>query len=111
MARYVGKSIGLGLGIILLAAGIIGLFRFNPADPSESLSSLPEDSLTSHEAGWILGVWNGQLAVFAPGAPEPYELYDIYIASLPEEEQARLQGGVIAKSKSDLESLLEDYTS
>ena len=111
MSSTIGKSIGLCLGIVLLLAGILLLFRLKPTDPAEERTVSAEDSAGAHDAGWILTVWNDRLAIFAPGAPEPYELYDVNIAALPEEEQMRLRSGVIVQRRRELESLLEDYTS
>ncbi len=111
MSHCIGKIIGLVIGIALLLTGILIMLRLTPSAPAESLNDISDVSSAAREAGWILGVWNGQLAVFAPGAPEPCELYDVSVASLPEEEQLRLKSGVIAQSRRELESLLEDYTS
>ena len=59
----------------------------------------------------ILGEWEGKLAVFSPGGVSPEEVYDVYITSLPEQEQARLEKGIEIYDFDILYGLLEDYTS
>ncbi|MBP3388260.1 MAG: hypothetical protein J6K98_00130 [Clostridia bacterium] len=111
MKRYIWIIIGLCLGILLLFIGIIGVLGLQ-SDPSPASSDTGESTALPREAGWILGVWEGKLAVFAAGSPEPSRVYEeVYIASLPDEEQTRLREGILAADNTTLASLLEDYTS
>ncbi len=59
----------------------------------------------------VLGVWEGKLAVFPPDGTSPREVYDVYVVSLPEEEQQRLAEGIDIYDDRTLAGLLEDYTS
>lgn len=106
MKRYVVAAVGVLAGIGLLAAGIGGMRQTQRPDPEMSA-----ESTASREAGWVVGVWEGKLAVFPAGAAEPARVYEVYIASLPREERERLSAGVIAADDTALASLLEDYTS
>ena len=112
MGRSIIKITGLCLGIILLVWGIANVVRLTP-DPAGSSDPgpVPENSVMSREAGWILGIWQGKLAVFPAGAAEPCQIYDVYVASLPPEEQERLSAGLVVPDDPTLASLLEDYTS
>ena len=85
-----------------------------PLDSSETsgdaVSHVAEPTAVPNEAAYRLGVWEGKLAVFIGSSLTPNEVYDVYIASLPEAEQARLQEGIVCDTPT-LERLLEDYTS
>ena len=59
----------------------------------------------------ILGEWEGKLAVFSPNGISPDEVYDVYISTLPEEEQRKLEEGIAVYDEQTLVGLLEDYTS
>jgi hypothetical protein len=59
----------------------------------------------------ILGQWEGQLALFYNGNTTPDKVYEVYLVSLPEEEQQRLKAGIPIKDDTALAKLLEDYTS
>ena len=106
MKKYIAIAAGLLSGIGLLIAGLWGL---RGAEQERTVSE-PETA-TSQEAGWVVGVWEGKLAVFPAGAAEPTRVYEVYVASLPREERERLAAGVIASDETTLASLLEDYTS
>lgn len=110
MKRFLWGIAGLCLGIVLLVAGIIGAIRLyrNAETPPESSR---EESQIMRDAGFVIGVWENKLAVFHAGSAEPMQIYDVYIASLPEEEQERLRAGVVAENAAALASFLEDYTS
>ena len=65
----------------------------------------------SADGGYRLGTWEGKLALFAGDEAAPQEVYDVWIASLPEPEQARLTAGIAVPDQQTLWRLLEDYTS
>ena len=106
MKRYMVAAAGLLLGLGLLVAGLWGMGNTDRPTPETSA-----ESAASREAGWVVGVCEGKLAVFPAGAAEPTRVYEVYIASLPREERERLAAGVIAADDTALASLLEDYTS
>ncbi len=77
---------------------------------------LPEGSKTENEPServtyQTLREWNGQIALFESGSDEPVEVYDVSVASLPEEEQQRLREGIVIEGEEMLASLLDNYTS
>ena len=73
--------------------------------------AVPVEPPVSQAALYTIGVWEGQLAVFQSGEPEPDSVYDVFVATLPAEEQTRLEQGIPVYSEEQLTSLLEDYTS
>ena len=59
----------------------------------------------------LLGSWNGQLALWEPGAAQPEQYYPIHISTLPPADQKALEAGICVNSQRELSSLLEDYLS
>ena len=68
-------ALSLGAITTLLLVGARG-----PADPASS---------TSVQALYTIGQYEGQVAVFLAGQSRPDQVFDVYVASLPAEEQER----------------------
>ncbi len=58
-----------------------------------------------------LGIWEGKLARFDGVSTEPEEIYDVFVSSLPKEEQERLKNGVTWEDDEMLAMLIDGYTS
>lgn len=61
--------------------------------------------------GYILGVHNGQLALWREPEPEPIHVFPRSAASLPEADQKLLKQGIPLQNLSELTKRLEDYLS
>ena len=59
----------------------------------------------------VLGAWRGYLALYAPGAAEPKQIFPTRIETLPLADQAALEEGILVRNEQKLQSLLEDYLS
>ncbi len=59
----------------------------------------------------VLKEWDGRVALFSEGQAEPLTVYDIYVATLPEEERQLLKEGIVVNNEEALASILENYTS
>ena len=102
----------LGLGILFFCTATVILMRMERAGKIlPQHETYPTTTATKHESGFIIGVWEGQLAVFEMGAPLPTQVYEVFVASLPFEEQVRLKAGVAVPDRPALAALIEDYTS
>lgn len=66
---------------------------------------------SSAPGGYILSAYDGRIAVFEDRSSKPIEVFDVYISSLPYSEQNELINGIRASDKSELQRLIEDYTS
>ncbi|MCL2096464.1 MAG: hypothetical protein FWH10_06105 [Oscillospiraceae bacterium] len=80
----------------------------------EKLPGINAGALTDFpapEAIFILGEENGRLAVLGPDGESVYEIFDVYISTLPEYDRELLQTGIKITTAEELRSLLEDYTS
>lgn len=105
-----------GIAAAAVMAGIlIWMFQTAPSQQPPSSSAAPATTVapapTTAYAAYTLGVWEGRLALFLPGSEAPDEVYDVFIASLPDEEQEKLTRGIPVPDQQTLERLLEDYTS
>lgn len=59
---------------------------------------------------YTIGVWDNRVAVFEQDQPFPKQVFDVYVETLPAEQQRQLKAGVIAENEARLSVLLEDYT-
>ena len=59
----------------------------------------------------ILGSYKGYLALFEEGKSEPKQIFPNQVRSLPQEDQLRLEEGILVRSQYQLQQLLEDYLS
>ena len=109
-----------GAGALSLVAIVCMLFwGFSSREPDPPSSVPPASSPAESfpvvtETQGILRIiteWEGKLAVFLEGNPLPDEVFDVYIATFPEEEQVRLRQGIRVTDDAELARYLEDYTS
>lgn len=95
--------LAIAAALLLVAVMLFVIFRFLlPAAAPEQPHNEPQ---------FVIGSYDGQVAVFERGADYPMRVYDVSIAALPPEEQAKLQAGIPAADADALSVLLEDYTS
>lgn len=62
-------------------------------------------------AGFTLGIYRGQLALWKSGEPEPVEVFPLSADSLPEEDQKLLEEGIPIGDIRELTERLEDFLS
>ena len=91
---------------VVVCVSLLFLPAFSADDPSEA-----ESTASTAKSLYRVGEWEGQLAVFLEGQTRPDQVYDVYISTLPEEEQERLAAGIRVADDAALQRLLEDYTS
>ena len=90
----------LSLSLLLAAVLLFVTFRW----------LLPLEDGGARTAPYTIGVWEGQVAVFEGAQEFPRQVFDVYVAALPEEVRRRVTEGVPADSEAELSVLLEDYT-
>ncbi len=109
-----GTALAVSLPLAALAAA-----RREPPGPPESSSVPPAVSAdysapavsSVAAAAYRIGEWEGKLAVFLADSPSPDEVFDVYVSTLPPEEQQRISAGIEVADEVELARLLEDYTS
>ncbi len=78
--------------------------------PQPKAQTLPKTQ-TTQQAVPYLGLWEGKVGLFDGIRPEPVEVYEVTVAALPEEEQRRLQEGIVVENEETLAAWLDSYTS
>lgn len=104
--RMILYGVLLGVMLVILIS-FIGVMLVEQQD-----GTTKRDAEEPDEIAFVVGEWNGHLAVFEEGETSPSRLYeDIWIVSFPPEEQERLMNGIRVTSRAALHGVLEDYTS
>ncbi len=66
---------------------------------------------TSLLLGFLLGSYNGRLAVWKGDDPEPYRVYPCPVYLFPQKEREALQRGIQINNMDDLSKFLENFLS
>jgi hypothetical protein len=61
--------------------------------------------------GFLIGSYNGRLAVWKTDDPEPYRVYPCPVYLLPKRERAALMRGIRIDSMEDVADFLENFLS
>ncbi len=98
------RSVALAIAVSLLLASValFIIFRFFIPGGAPAPTDQPR---------YVIGNWEGQVAVFEGQAAYPMQVFDVYVSTLPEEERAKIQTGIPVADETQLYQLLEDYTS
>ena len=101
--QTVWRTLAWALAVSLLLAAVIlwVVFRF----------VLPMDGGGARTPAYTIGEWEGQVAVFEGAQTFPRQVFDVYVETLPQEQQQQVRQGVPAENDAQLSVLLEDYTS
>ena len=60
---------------------------------------------------FLLGSYNGYIALWKSGSHQPLEIFPYSVHSLPPADQARLRDGIPISSWEQLQMLMQDYLS
>ncbi len=104
------------VGVFVVSLIILAAIRFLPEQaPPESLSpsSLPEPPAVEQPSNdpYLLRTYDGKLAVFTTDLVTPDLVFDVYVRTLPEQDQQDLERGIRVADYEKLVSLVEDYIS
>lgn len=91
----------------LLALGIAGYGVLN-ADSDRNAAQQTTEAKTPR---YTFSQYEGRLALYERGYAMPVEIYDVYLDTFPEEDQQRIRAGIPADSDTDIQKIIEDYTS
>lgn len=69
------------------------------------------EATSSQYIQYTIKEYNGKIAVFENNNTFPENVYDTYISVLPESDQERLKNGITVNDKTELQRIIEDYTS
>ncbi len=93
--------------LALCIAGVAGLLSLSAGDGKH----IEQPTVTSAAPKYTFSVYQGKLALFEQGYAMPVEIYDVYLDTLPPEEQVKIENGIFAESDAEIQKIIEDYTS
>ncbi len=100
-------ALPIGCACLVLIGTVAWVSALLPTPTEPSPSPMAKAPIVQRR----LGVWDGRVALFEGENAEPIEVYEVVVATLPPEEQQRLQNGIPVESDDRLSELLENYTS
>ena len=98
------RSVVLALAIALALAAIILFVLFRWVLPGEG----PFNG--TQEPAYVIGDWQGQVAVFEGRQAYPMQVFDVYVGTLPATQRQQVLDGVPVHDGEQLWQVLEDYT-
>lgn len=105
------RQIVLLLTAMAISAVIILLSAAKGVERQKSEAAARQASMTEQKPnGFVLGEYEGRLALFRENSPKPYRILDMEIYLLPEEDlQTIRSGGIVVETEAELNRLLEDW--
>lgn len=105
------KILLLGCLIVTAAAMSAAAVKSISADAENNTPPPKAEYALKQTDEYFLRDWKGYVAVFRAGEDTPSELTDIETATLNNVDREKLRSGIPAAGKSELLSLLEDFSS
>ncbi len=105
------KQIILLLTAMTISAVIILLSAAKGVEQQKSSAMAKQASTAAHEnTGYVLGEYNGRLALFREHSSKPYRILEMEVYLLPEADQESIRsGGITVSTEDELRQLLEDW--
>ncbi len=98
------------IACLILIGGALWAGSFLPTESSPP----PTDVAKNESPAFTVQTfreWHGQVARFEGDSELPAEIYDVAVASLPDEIRAQLTAGIVANSEDELLLWIENLTS
>ena len=95
--------------------GIILLFAVAIATVTICISAVTKPTFAQNNSSeiqntkYVLGEFNGNLAIYQANSDTPLEVLDVQISSLPERDIERIKNGITADTLSEIILIAEDY--
>ena len=89
---------------------VIGIAGYGILNADERPNAAPKTTEVSTPL-YTFSQYEGRLALYQRGYAMPVEIYDVYLDTFPEDEQARIKAGIPAESDAEIQKIIEDYTS
>lgn len=103
--RSAWRSVLLAVLVSLTIAAVALFILFRFFLPARSETPAP------YTSRFVVGDWEGQVAVFEGQKEYPMQIFDMPVSALPEDMQKKVQAGIPVEDETELSLLLEDYTS
>ena len=105
------RQIILLLTAMTISAVIILISAAKGVEQQKSTAIAKQASMAAHdETGYVLGEYNGRVALFREHSSKPYRILDMETYLLPEADlEAIRSGGIVVETEEELRRLLEDW--
>ncbi len=100
-------TIGIGLAVVVFVLSV-SIFFYAIGQSEEVAKAQNSEPVTWQ---YVIREYNGNIAVFEQGNDIPFELYEVPVETLPEEDVKSLQNGIQVRTEQELRRLIEDLTS
>lgn len=114
MIKMKNRLVSAGLALLMILLALAAAFALPGNRKLLSQMMAPASaSLTSHvsQTSWLLREYQGKIGVFAEGSDKPQQVLNVYISTLPQDDQQKLKKGIHASSREELLALIENYSS
>ena len=108
MTKY--RAVSVVLMSILIAAVIV-LCALSQSIQNKRAAVKTEESSTLPQVDYVLGEYEGYLAVFRGEQKKPYQVLQMPVQLLPEEDQGAIEAGIHVQTEQELRRLLDDFAS
>ncbi|MBQ7581110.1 MAG: hypothetical protein IJU39_07385 [Clostridia bacterium] len=99
-------------GVLFLAVGSLTFsVVFGSIVRAQFVSPAPDGAEEGAQYVYTLREYNGNLAIFSSDNKVPITVFDTPVTMLPECDREKMVEGITAQSESQLQQLIEDYTS
>lgn len=77
---------------------------------SATVPTASEVSDNSSAVLYIMRAWEGKIGIFRAGSDSAERVLDVYVETLPKEDQDKLAAGIPVYTEKQLEALIGNYT-
>ena len=101
---FTGRMVVLAVAVAITVAAVAiwAIFRL--------LLPIQEDTDRQREPQYVIGDWQGKVAVFEGQSDYPMQILEVQTRTLPETQRRQVQQGVPVRDGDRLWQVLEDYT-
>ena len=106
MQKKLLKCIGIVICLLIVVTAV-GLFSLSAGETKDTVRPNSKVAVPKY----TFTVYQDKLALYERGYAMPVEIFDVYLDTLPKEEQEKIKAGICAESDAEIQKIIEDYTS
>lgn len=109
MTKRTGITLTIAAILLVVSIFIPNLVTREVVDAQES--TVTSTTATQPVTVYIIGIYDGKIAVFEEDGGNPIKIYDTYASTLPEFDRQSLDLGITVYGEEELARRIEDFTS
>lgn len=91
--------------LVVILAVLFSAIFINRIHPAES------DGILAKKNTYLLKDYRGKIALYLPPSETPETVYDIYLITLPQQDQDDLTKGILLQSREEVDAYIDDFDS